>query len=479
MTELEVIAVHRSPARESVVAGAASASRKGVVVLLFLVAIATVNADERAKADPLPAGWLFKTLDRDANGQLSQDEVAVALQEPDQAGIAEAFQKGDVDRNETLSPGEFEALSPDMKFRLLDRDWSGELSSSEVMPQAEPKESEPLPAASNVKGQRVRCLAAFEATDRDRSGRISGSEFRNSRYLSALLGGDPAGVVPDPVLEQASETLEILFPAGQERRIALSDWPKTAWDVLGADWRDLAEARPDKDGDGQIARDEAREAIEVALGIRRPDGTLIRLATGRIFANVDFEDLDRDRDGRLTLAEYSARYQPSPEVAKERFAAFDTDKDAVATPAELISLMRVDLVTTFQHFDVDGDGRVTGDELAKQARPWEQYTLLGLFPGFDENKDGWRSSFRMEPTNCPRPAGRQPHGKPWDRTGRTLRDRVPTRIGTGRSPERKRRRRSKSPWASAAATARWSGFPRGTPSPISISRPSTRIRMDV
>jgi len=52
----------------------------------------------------------------------------------------------------------------------------------------------------------------------------------------------------------------------------------------------------------------------------------------------------------------------------------------------------VDLISTFLHFDSD-DGKVSAEEIAKQARPWEQSTILGIFPGFDENGDG-RLSYR-------------------------------------------------------------------------------------
>ncbi len=385
MTEFELIVLRRALTWNSrfTIVGV----RRYVLSLILLIGlVAGARSEEPAKEKTPPAGGVFKTLDRNADGQISRDELAVDLPEAERAGFEQAVFKADVDASGTLSLPEFERLPLDAMFQLLDRDHNGELSFAEISPPVVTTDARSAVAAS-VNWERTRTRAAFEATDRDGNGGVSVGELKSGQYARSLIGRDPIGQVADPVLEQVDEALAIVFPAEQVW-IAASDWANAKWDLLALDWTDVREARPDGDGDGQVSREEARNVFEVGLGIRRLDGTVIRLPTGRVFANVDFEDLDRDRDGRLTLAEYSARYQPTPEIAKERFTTLDGDKDGFATPAELISLMHVNLVTTFLHFDADNDGRVTSEEIVKKARPWEQYTIQEMFTGSDENQDG-------------------------------------------------------------------------------------------
>jgi iduronate 2-sulfatase len=53
-----------------------------------------------------------------------------------------------------------------------------------------------------------------------------------------------------------------------------------------------------------------------------------------------FESRDKDKDGKLTRAEFLAN-QPDPEEAPKRYVLFDTDKDGLIDREEYITAGKV------------------------------------------------------------------------------------------------------------------------------------------
>jgi len=358
-----------------------------IAVSLTSAAFPAVNAQDRGPAITQLSESVFKSLDRDADGQLPQNKFLETLAERDRADEASTFETADADHDRKLSAKEFSELPAKTLFRLLDRDHNGDCSLAEIVPAPMPAVPPAPPLSPPSPWSVFRRRLAFDGVDVDRSAGISEAEFLKSRFTRSLAGNDPEGPIPDVVLEEVERALPVLLPENAATLVAEA-WPQAQWDALGPDWATLAAHKPDGNGDGQISREEARKAVEIALGVRLADGTLIRLPEGFALKNVDFGYLDENKDQKLTQAEYIAKFQPSREVALENFAKLDQDKDGILTPAETLPLMRDDLVGTFLRYDSDRDGKVTPAEVAKHSELWEKNVIPGLFPGYDEDADG-------------------------------------------------------------------------------------------
>ena len=167
----------------------------------------------------------------------------------------------------------------------------------------------------------------------------------------------------------------------------------------------------DPNSDRQVTRDEAIRFLEIQLGMRWVTGDRLRLEDGRLIdfaefirtdanqdneisrsefidngwntttADEDFDDLDKNGDGRITLAEFAASDSP---YLKDPFAVFraaDTNQDGrldrrelnLAIPRSRQYLIPSNLVA----FDLDGDGGLSLDEF--------RVSMLGTYNAAWEN----------------------------------------------------------------------------------------------
>jgi len=128
----------------------------------------------------------------------------------------------------------------------------------------------------------------------------------------------------------------------------------------------------DWNGDGRLSGDEVRPGARVdPQWDQRSAGT-----SGRDDADVDrsaarFRELDTDRNGRLTLGEWSGR--------NDVFYGLDRNGDNALSLREFTGATGSQAADRFNTLDVNNDGRVTRDE-------WRG--SVAVFSALDANRDG-------------------------------------------------------------------------------------------
>ncbi|MFG0335559.1 MAG: hypothetical protein ACF8TS_19545, partial [Maioricimonas sp. JB049] len=192
--------------------------------------------------------------------------------------------------------------------------------------------------------------------------------------------GDPvAGLV---------RTLHERIQSGQTFPQSIEVWASNPPEGLPATVP-LAAEKWDRNGDGQIDATELLRGLEIAFGVRRPDGGLARRDDGRIFYGRLFDSIDRNGDRRLSETEYDAWHQSAKE-GTPTFAEVDANEDGVVNLAEIdrAELFLVDLADGFERWDADGNGGLSAQELASRAHDHERHIAAHVLPGFDTDSNG-------------------------------------------------------------------------------------------
>ena len=182
--------------------------------------------------------------------------------------------------------------------------------------------------------------------------------------------GQGRGQAPAQIRFQAMDT-------DNDRVITRAEWRGSARSFQVHDWN----------GDGVLS------GVEVQIGARRPVRDPRDLNSPWDEPPIDdwtvehFRGLDRDRDGRLTAAEWI--------YDRGTFRRIDHDDDGVVTQAEFLgnSTLDDDAEDLFEYLDANNDGRVDRDE-------W--HGSRARFDGLDRNRDGVLTRHEAVGTNPPR-----------------------------------------------------------------------------
>ncbi|MDP1795959.1 MAG: hypothetical protein Q8K78_00685 [Planctomycetaceae bacterium] len=146
----------------------------------------------------------------------------------------------------------------------------------------------------------------------------------------------------------------------------------------------------DPDGSGNATRAEARRFVEIHMGVRSRDGSLLRLGNGQVINRMLFLQADEDRDHRLNQHEFVARSGGDKDVADE-FLHTDADHDGFISFAEWCLLKGralCDPVEEFCRMDANLDARLDAVELLTGTPDRLKPLARCALPGFDWNKDG-------------------------------------------------------------------------------------------
>jgi Ca2+-binding EF-hand superfamily protein len=237
------------------------------------------------------------------------------------------------------------------------------------------------------KAQQAGAGASFYRSDTDASRQLDLAEFlgqgRGDRQRS------------DPILREVEKRLQkletICTAAGADRdgRLNAREWPAGKFSGILGNLGKIPFRDWDRDRDGAVTASERRLVIEMALGVRRLDGELLRKPGGYVVMCNYIRSLDADKDDILSRDEFISRYHLK-EKNGEVFAELDKDNDGRLTFAELAPSPRFafDAISEFCRFDTDLNGRVVKEELLVGASAGEKGMAPRLLPGFDRNGDG-------------------------------------------------------------------------------------------
>lgn len=162
----------------------------------------------------------------------------------------------------------------------------------------------------------------------------------------------------------------------------------------------------DPDSSGTVTRAEARRFIEIQMGVRRPNGTLLRLPNGQVVNLALFQGGDTTyRESKLALEEFAERL-PKGADAAAAFAKADSDHNRFVSLDEWAAMGSpavFDAVEEFRRMDTNLDAQVDPQELLTGTPTAQQALAKHVFPGFDWNKDSVLSlaEFRTTPQANP------------------------------------------------------------------------------
>ncbi len=272
-------------------------------------------------------------------------------------------------------------------FQARDTDGSSDLSLEEYL-SAQPPERHP------------QLKRDFSVVDFDRNQRLSWDEFRALPSLPI----SERGPIPDPLKiwaeERSQAWKQLLLRQDHDGKITEQQWPVQAmlkWGPLG----ELPFKVWDINQNGTIRGDEGERLIEVSYGIRRSDGSLLRLPTGHVADLMAMSHFDLNRDRLLSRDEFIEKYWLGQPKNEEIFNLRDQNKDGTMDWSEILDSpeLMFDTLGQYLYFDTDLNGLVDQTELDAKVQPWQKRLARQLVGAFDDDGDGYLSlvEYRQTP----------------------------------------------------------------------------------
>lgn len=240
--------------------------------------------------------------------------------------------------------------------------------------------------------ERAVLLRDFKVFDFDADGRMTQAEFVT---IPVGQAEELRGKLPDPVVALSERALKVLtdrwgeWDADGDGVLNVQEFDAAK---IGQQVRGLGETKFgewDLDRDQKVSREDAKQLLDIAFGVRTPEGHLLREPTGRVVDWRLFRVFTLDQDGFAKVDDYSEALGPLDAAAKQRWIeTTDRNRDGKIDFAEFSkSDHRTDPVATFLQLDANLDGRLTPKEL-ELASADQQPIAACLFPGFDDDRDG-------------------------------------------------------------------------------------------
>lgn len=233
----------------------------------------------------------------------------------------------------------------------------------------------------------------FSLFDQDADAALNLAEFST---VPTVVAAEHRGSLPDPMTAVVDQVMTALDKS-------LDDWhknPKVEVDARGfltafsqrfqKFGMQPAEKEADPDNNQKVTREEARRFIEIQFGVRRADGKLLREPGGRVVNYMLYLHVDQNKNDKLERAEFIERSYGDASVAKEFDAANTNGDDSLSFDEWCLVPGRsfIDPVMEFRQMDTNFDAYVDPHELLAGTPDWKKSLVIGVFPGFDLNRDG-------------------------------------------------------------------------------------------
>jgi Ca2+-binding EF-hand superfamily protein len=349
---------------------------------------------------------LFAVRDKNSDGYLDREELVASGAVWQRRVALRTIPAFDDDGDGRLSRIEFGAsplanYSSDFYTQRTDIDGDGKLSWPEFL-------SEKSPYAIELYRE------YFRRFDRDRNGSLSQDELdfvvepnraRQTATTSIVAAPKSKGAaspdrslaVDDPIgrwmERRLSQLLEMFreLDDDQDGRLPRGEWPPSKANEVDRDLYALPRTAWDRNSDGAIDADECRELLEIAYGIRRPDGAVLRTPTGGLVDCLFIRNADKDSDGFLSLDEFSGSYWAGGrEQNAVIFRQLDKDNDSRLSFAEAAAnpALNTTIGQMFAARDKNSDGYLDREEAVSGGPKWQQNVASRVIPAFDDNRDG-------------------------------------------------------------------------------------------
>ena len=438
-----------------------------------------VNKDGKISCDELKNGLqssglrlndqevmtIFAMADVDGDGEISLEEFSTLLGASSSAAPASsgagasgikfrsvdevkvAFKKFDINNDGHLDRNEFKQLvascnggsdqAADALFKQGDSDGDGKLDYQELIKLLYPASAQALQKLHKNFSNLNEVKAAFKRFDADGDGHVSKQE------LQQVMKGFSAGEV-DSIFALGDKDQSGGIDIQEFISLMLPSAPATIA-RLSQNFRSVANVKEsfkkfDANGDGQISRNELKNAMKLgdadldtvfALGDLDGDGEISMgefvlimspVANNAVrrfrncFASIHdiasgFKQFDNDNDGAITQQELAAgmrnmRMSFSNEETNAIFAAADTNTDGDITYLEFVSLLIPtagdalfkfrkcfngvqNAKSAFNKFDSDGDAEISLEELKRgMGGQFSEQEVNAVFALGDTDQDG-------------------------------------------------------------------------------------------
>lgn len=234
----------------------------------------------------------------------------------------------------------------------------------------------------------------FLVFDASGDGRLTLAEFLT---IPAGQSDEHRGTIPDPVAQMSDAKFADLtaqwkvWDSDGDGTLSPEEFSEAA---IGSRVRGLEALRFvdwDLDGDRQVSAKEVAHVLDMAFGVRTPEGGRLRSGTGRVVDWAMFRRLNADKRGMVTSEEYY-RVLGLPAGQRESWLeSTDRNGDGRFDYAEFaLGNHRTDPVGTFLVLDADLNGLLSIAELDGLPVEWRQMALQA-FRGFDDDGDGMLS----------------------------------------------------------------------------------------
>ena len=460
-----------------------------------------VNKDGKISCDELKNGLhgsglklndqevmtIFAMADIDGDGEISLDEFSALLggnsAAPASSGnagagikfrsvdeVKVAFKKFDINNDGHLDRNEFKQLvascnggsdqAADALFKQGDSDGDGKLDYQELIKLLYPASAQALQKLHKNFSNLNEVKAAFKKYDADGDGHVSKQELQ--QVMKGFSAGEVESIFALGDKDQSGgidiqEFISLMLPSAPATIARLSQ-----------NFRSVANVKDsfkkfDANGDGQISRNELKNAMKLndadldtvfALGDLDGDGeismgefVLIMSAVANnavrrfrnCFASIHdiasgFKQFDNDNDGAITQQELAAgmrnmRMSFSNEETNAIFSAADTNTDGDITYLEFVTLLIPtagdalfkfrkcfngvqNAKSAFNKFDSDGDAEISLEELKRgMGGQFSEQEVTAVFALGDTDQDG--SISFLEFAKLMIPAANEVLGKFW------------------------------------------------------------------